>query len=55
MNLNQYIETIHKLFQPGIARKHIYRADFVFITHELVPGIEVTNAPLIIEAAIYAN
>ncbi|MDP1557617.1 MAG: type ISP restriction/modification enzyme [Nitrosomonas sp.] len=45
MNLNQYIETIHKRFQSGIAKEHAYRADLESLIRELVPGIEVTNEP----------
>lgn len=45
MNLNQYIETIHKRFQSGIAREHAYRADLESLIRELVPAIEITNEP----------
>ncbi len=45
MNLNQYIETIHKRFQSGIASEHTYRADLESLIRELVPGIEITNEP----------
>lgn len=45
MNLNQYIETIHKRFQSGIAREHAYRADLESLVRELVPDIEITNEP----------
>jgi predicted helicase len=45
MNLNQYIETIHKRFQSGIAREHAYRADLESLVRELVPNIEITNEP----------
>lgn len=45
MNLNQYIETIHKRFQSGIAREHAYRADLESLIRELVPDIEITNEP----------
>lgn len=45
MNLNHYIETIHKRFQSGIAREHAYRADLESLIRELVPDIEITNEP----------
>lgn len=45
MNLNQYIETIHKRFQSGIAREHAYRADLESLIRELVPAVEITNEP----------
>ena len=55
MDLYHYIEIAHKRFQPGIAGEHIYPTDFESITLKFVPGFETANAPLIIEAAIYAN
>ncbi len=45
MNLNQYIEAIHKRFQSGIAKEHAYRGNLESLIRELVPGVEVTNEP----------
>jgi hypothetical protein len=45
MNLNHYIETVHKRFQSGIAKEHAYRSDLESLIRELVPGVEVTNKP----------
>lgn len=45
MNLNQYIETIHKRFQSGTAREHAYRADLESLIRRLVPAIKKTNEP----------
>lgn len=45
MNLHQYIETVNKRFQSGIAKEHAYRADLESLIRELAPDVEVTNEP----------
>lgn len=45
MNLNQYIEAIHKRFQSGIAKEHAYRGNLESLVRELALGVEVTNEP----------
>lgn len=45
MNLNNYIENLHKRFRSGIAKEHAYRADLESLIRELVPSVEVTNEP----------
>jgi len=44
-NLYQYIETVNKRFQSGIAKELAYRADLEALIRELVTDVEVTNEP----------
>ncbi len=45
MNLNKYIENIHKRLRSGISSEHSYRADLEGLFRELVSGVEITNEP----------
>lgn len=45
MNLNQYIESINKRYQSGMAKEHSYRGDLEMLIREIVPGIDITNEP----------
>ncbi|NOZ35661.1 MAG: N-6 DNA methylase [Chlorobi bacterium] len=45
MNLQEYIITINKRYQSGIAREHTYRTDLESLIRKLVPEVEITNEP----------
>ena len=45
MNIQEYISTINKRHQSGIAREHTYRTDLESLIRELVPEVEITNEP----------
>ncbi|MBL4774626.1 MAG: hypothetical protein JKY87_01015 [Mariprofundus sp.] len=45
MDLNQYIATVSKRYQSGIAREHAYRADLEALIRALVADVEITNEP----------
>ena len=45
MNIREYITTINKRFQSGIAREHTYRTDLENLIREIVPEVEITNEP----------
>ena len=45
MEINQYIDSVHKRFSSGISREHSYRADLEALICELVPDVDITNEP----------
>ncbi len=45
MNIQEYITSINKRYQSGIAREHTYRTDLESLIRELVHELEITNEP----------
>lgn len=45
MNIQEYLTSINKRYQSGIAREHTYRTDLESLIRELVPEVEITNEP----------